>query len=119
MRKLLAAAAALLLIGGSLAPLAKADYAGDGCVSDFWMYKGLRGSTRIICDGERAADGSWERRRGFFADAYYRSYCGTYWCEGRVIPELKDIESYRVTDSTVLPDEPGWIASPEGARLVG
>lgn len=110
--------AGIIMLATATASQAEADYAGDGCVADFWMYKWLRGSTRIICDSERAADGSWERRRGFFADSYYRSFCGTYWCEGRVIPALKDITSYRVTDSTVLPDEPGWIPSPEGTRVV-
>lgn len=112
------AAAGLVLAGLFTAPTANADYVGDGCVADFWMY-GLRGSTRIICDSERAADGSWLRRRGFFADSYYRSFCGTYWCEGRVIPPLERIDPpYTVTDATIPSGEPGWIPSPEGKRII-
>lgn len=99
------------------APEAHSAPVGDGCVQDFWMWNGLRGATRMICDGYRAADGSWERRRGFFDDAYttngYAS-CSTYSCTyypPRYVPELKVIESYLVTDATVLPDEPGYIES--------
>ncbi len=99
------------------APAARAVPVGDGCVEDFWMWAGLRGATRAICDGYRAADGSWERRRGFFDNAYttngYAS-CSSYSCTyypPRYIAELKVIDIYRVTDATVLPDEPGYIES--------
>ena len=90
---------------------------GDGCVEDFWMWNGLRTATRMICDGYRAADGSWERRRGFFDDAYWTngsSSCSSYSCTyypPRYIAELEVIEAYRVNDGTVLPDEPGYIES--------
>jgi hypothetical protein len=96
-------------------PEAKAVPVGEGCVSDFWAYQGLRGSTRLICDGERAADGSWERRRGFFADSFYRPMtCSRYSCTGGYwVPELKVIDRYIVTDATVLHDEPGHIPSAE------
>ena len=30
---------------------------GEGCVSDFWMWRGIRSAERVICDGPRAADG--------------------------------------------------------------
>lgn len=110
---LLAAAglSALLLA----APEAKAAPVGEGCVSDFWMYNGLRASNRLICDSERRADGSWTRARGFFADPYWVPFrCGRYSCWGGYwMPELKVIDRYIVTDSTVLGDEPGHIASAE------
>lgn len=98
-----------------LSPPAAAAPIGQGCVEDFWMWRGLRTATRVICDGPKAADGSWERRRGFFDNEYYVPFsCGTYSCWGGYwVPELSVIESYRVTDGTVLPDEPGWIASAE------
>lgn len=96
-------------------PEAKAVPVGEGCVSDFWMWRGLRSAERMICDGERRADGSWERRRGFFDDEYYVPFrCYTYSCSGGYwVDELRVIESYIVTDATVLPDEPGHIPSVE------
>jgi len=43
-----------------------------------------------------------------------RDRCGTYSCYGGYwVPELKVIDVYRVTDDTVLHDEPGWIQSAE------
>ena len=122
MKRLIMAAA--LGFGVLAAPTAHAAPIGEGCVSDFWMWQGLRASTRVICDGDRAADGSWERRRGFFADAYTTngySSCYRYGCTyypPRFIPELKVMDTYRVTDATVLPDEPGWIASAEPRVVV-
>jgi len=94
---------------------AKAEPVGEGCVSDFWMWRGLRASSRMICDSDRRADGSWERRRGFFANEYYVPFrCSRYSCYGGYwVDELKVIERYIVTDDTVLPDEPGWIPSTE------
>ena len=96
-------------------PTAGAAPVGEGCVSDFWMYNGLRAASRMICDSDRAADGSWTRARGFFADEYYVPFrCSRYSCYGGYwVPELKVIDRYRVTDDTVLPDEPGWIPSAE------
>lgn len=96
-------------------PVSNAGPIGNGCVSDFWMWRGLRSAERIICDGPRAADGSWQRRRGFFDDEYYVPFqCGRYSCWGGYwVDELKVIESYRVTDETVLHDEPGFIESAE------
>lgn len=112
MRTILAITA---LVGAMLtAPPASALPA--GCVDQFWMWRGLRASTRIICDGPRQADGSWMRRRGFFADAYTTngySSCYAYGCTfypPRYVPELAVVDEYPVTDDTVLPDEPGWIA---------
>lgn len=110
-RLILAAASAVAL----LTPPAPAQAApvGDGCVQDFWMWQGIRSASRMICDGSRAADGSWERRRGFFDDEYYVPVsCSRYSCYGGYwVPELRVIESYRVTDATVLHDEPGYIES--------
>ena len=114
----LSAALGAILAALIVAPApAKAGPIGDGCVEDFWMWNGLRAANRVICDGTRAADGSWERRRGFFANAYttngYAS-CSSYSCTyypPRYVAELKVIDVYRVTDANVLPDEPGYIES--------
>lgn len=99
----------------AIAPVAAAQPVGEGCVQDFWMWRGVRSAERIICDGPRAADGSWERRRGFFDNEYYVPFrCSTYSCSGGYwVPELEVIDTYRVTDTTVLPDEPGFIESSE------
>lgn len=109
----LAGLAVSVALGGLFAPAAHAVPVGDGCVEDFWMWKGLRSATRMICDGYRAADGSWERRRGFFDDPYWVPFtCSRYSCSGGYwVAELKVIESYLVNDGNVLPDEPGYIES--------
>ena len=110
-----ALATALATLGLATAPAATAGPIGQGCVSDFWMWRGLRSAERIICDSERRADGSWTRTRGFFDDEYYVPFqCGRYSCWGGYwVGELEVIESYPVTDATVLGDEPGWIPSAE------
>jgi hypothetical protein len=116
-RLLVSVAAGGILAGFLTVPPANAAPVGDGCVEDFWMWNGLRTATRMICDGYRLADGSWERRRGFFDNAYWTngsSSCSSYSCTyypPRYIPELKVIDVYPVTDATVLPDEPGYIES--------
>ena len=102
-------------------PPAGAGPIGKGCVEDFWMW-GLRGATREICDGERQADGSWWRVRGFFDEAYWtrpRSVCsgGTWsstctYYEEELVPALEVIDPrYLVTDDTIPGGEPGWIPS--------
>lgn len=112
-RPLIAAVTALTVLAPALSAPAQAAPVGDGCVSDFWMWRGVRPAERMICDGSRAADGSWERRRGFFDDEYYVPVsCSRYSCYGGYwVPELEVIESYRVTDATVLPDEPPYLES--------
>lgn len=93
---------------------------GEGCVSDFWMWQGLRSATRMICDGERKPDGSWTRVRGFFDDSYYVPFrCSRYSCSGGYwVDDLEVIDRYPVTDDTVLPDEPGHIPSSEPRIVV-
>ena len=97
------AAAAILT-----SPPAVAVPVGQGCVEDFWMW-GLRSANRTICDGERQADGSWRRVRGFFDDAYWtrpRTSCsgGTWssvctYYEKELVPALEVIDpAYIVTD---------------------
>ena len=112
-KNLVVKAASVLLLAPLFAAPAQATPVGDGCVSDFWMWQGLRSASRMICDGYRAADGSWERRRGFFDDPYWvRMTCSRYSCSGGYwMPELKVIDVYRVTDDTVLPDEPHYLES--------
>jgi len=113
-KRFLAAAAACAVLVAVPVP-AQAGPMGEGCVEDFWMWRGLRSASRVICDSDRFADGSWERRRGFFDNEYYVPFqCGTYSCWGGYwVPELEVIDRYSVTDATVLPDEPGWIPSAE------
>jgi len=101
------------------APAASAGPVGQGCVEDFWMWY-LRSATRMICDGERQADGSWLRVRGFFDSAYVTnpySRCYSYGCTfypARYIEELEVIDpAYVVTDDTIPGGEPGWIPSAE------
>ena len=112
------AAAAILT-----SPPAGAGPTGEGCVEDFWMW-GLRSASRMICDGERQADGSWRRVRGFFDDAYwtrpYSSCSGGAWSsvctyyEKQYVPKLEVIDpAYFVTDDTIPGGEPGWIPSAE------
>ena len=102
-------------------PAAGAGPVGEGCVEDFWMW-GLRSASRMICDGERQADGSWKRVRGFFDDAYwtrpYSSCSGGAWSstctyyEKELVPALKVIDpAYFLTDDTIPGGEPGWIPS--------
>ena len=114
-----ALAGAAIATATATATPAQAAAVGEGCVSDFWMWNGLRSAERLICDGERQADGSWMRVRGFFDDAFTpngHSSCSRYSCTyypPRYVPQLKVIDRYVVTDATVLGDEPGWIPSAE------
>ncbi len=114
-----AAAAAVAAI--LTTPSAQAGPIGEGCVEDFWMWQGLRSVTRMICDGDRKADASWLRVRGFFDDRYYVPVtCSRYSCSGgHWVDELEVIDRYIVTDATVLPDEPGYIESAEPRTVTG
>ena len=107
-------ATAMLLLAS---PRACADPLPPNCVQQYWLY-GLRGTTRTLCDGPIRADGSWERRRNFYADTRYVPVtCSwTRWgggCSGGYTLPVFDtgIESYIVTPATVLPDEPGHIGN--------
>lgn len=102
-------------------PPAAAGPLGEGCVEDFWMWS-LRSASRVICDGERQADGSWKRVRGFFDAGYwtrpYSSCSGGAWSstctyyEKEWVPELRVIDpAYFLTDATIPGGEPGWIPS--------
>ncbi|QGJ90094.1 membrane protein [Mycobacterium phage Indlulamithi] len=96
------------------APKAKADGYDFGCETIHWGFLGSQ--RRIICDGPKRPDGSWERGRVILTPAHYvpRScYFGTYSssCSGgyQVDTTVQARESYIVFDSNVLPDEPGWL----------
>lgn len=87
------------------------------CVQQYWLY-GLRGTTRTLCDGPIRADGSWERRRNFYADARYVPVTCSWnrWgggCSGGYTLPVFDtgVESYIVTPATVLNDEPGHLGN--------
>ena len=110
MRAALATAIGGALVAGSLAAAPGAQ-AQAGCVSQPWLVV-LRMTVRTICDSPRNPDGSWERRRLFYAPEYWSSgYCTRYTCTlGHWVPEYSDFDQYHVTPDTVLPDEPGWIA---------
>lgn len=125
LRILLAAATLVAAFGTLAAPPAQADY-DKGCELIHWGLFG--GDRRMICDGPKAADGSWERKRMYFTPPYHRNASST--CSGGRYSssctyfEAADIplevhgtpEAYPVRDDNVLPDEPGWL--PPGA-LVG
>jgi len=81
-----------------------------GCVQQYWLYV-LRGTTRTICDGPIQPDGSWTRARGFYAsERYVPMSCSRYSCTGGYwLQEFDKRDTYIVTPTTVLPDEPGHI----------
>ncbi len=124
-RKLATIVASAVIAASAIltSPPAGAGPIGEGCVEDFWMWN-LRSASRMICDGERQADGSWKRVRGFFDAAYWtrpRTSCsgGTWsstctYYEPEFVPALEVIDPpYFLTDSTIPGGEPGWIPSAE------
>lgn len=111
--KRVAAGLAVVVLAGLTAPVAAATP--DNCVEQFWRY-GLRSATRIICDGPITADGSWTRGRaftapGYVADGYSVCYSEVFctYTPAREVAALDVRDYYRVTPSTVLPDEPGHV----------
>ena len=101
-------------------PLAHAD-SGLGCLTEKWGFLGS--SRRTLCDTPRAADGSWTRLRVVWTPAHYVPFTcsgGLYYssCSGgyAVDETLQAKETYPVTDSSVLPDEPGWL--PTGSDVI-
>ena len=103
---------------------ARADY-DPGCETVGWGINlfGNWNQRRTICDGPRNADGTWLRARGIWTPAYYRpsrSYCGSYSCtytEGGYVPEtMQAKETYITSDSTLPPNEPGWL--PPGTEII-
>ncbi|ASR86144.1 hypothetical protein SEA_BOBSWAGET_38 [Mycobacterium phage BobSwaget] len=95
-----------------------ADY-DPGCDVIRWGFLG--GQIRMICDGPKRPDGSWTRGRRIYVPEHIvpaRTTCsGTYsvTCtsyDKRYVDE-QEIEKihYDVTDDTVPPGEPGWLAS--------
>lgn len=112
-RRQLAAALAAGIFGVTAAfatAPAKADPLPGNCVQQYWLY-GLRGTTRTICDGPMAADGSWQRAREFYGPAFWSpGYCSYYYCSlGYPVAAFDKVDVYRVTPDTVLPDEPGYV----------
>lgn len=106
-------AAATLGLSGATAPVADAD-PGVGCETVRWGF--FWSQRRTICDGPRAADGSWTRARRVWTPAGYvrgSSYCSSYSCSysaGYYREESTTaFETYVVFDSNVLGDEPGWL----------
>lgn len=109
-------AAAVVMISVAtigLAPSANADVE-PGCQNDPWGFLGSQ--TRTICDGPRAADGSWVRFRMVWVPAHnvpIRTSCSSYSCttSGGYFQEEQVFEKvkYPVTDGTVVAGEPGWL----------
>lgn len=113
MRRATAALAALMWLAGCGAPSAGAD--APSCTSQFWMV-GLKSTTRTICDGPLAADGSWMRSRAFTAPAFtadgYSVCYSAAFCTftlPREVAAYNVSDTYRVTPETVLPDEPPYL----------
>lgn len=98
---------------------AHADQAIGNCLVTPWGIFGLT-QKRIICDQPIRPDGSWMRERMIGTPAHYEpattscsggsyySRCTTY-PGGWVEEQVADDETYPVTPSTVLPDEPGHL----------
>lgn len=82
----------------------------------WWRGEAMRMTQRIICDGPIQPDGSWIRKRDFYAPSYYRpvtcnwGYYGGSCYGGYWVDEYDSgIEQYEVRPDNVLPDEPGHI----------
>ena len=107
MRRICAVALAVVSLVTIPIPVAQA---APGCVQQPWMIF-LRMTMRTICDGPLQPDGSWIRRRLFYApETYVPVSCSRYSCTGGYwLNEYVDLEEYPVNPGTVLPDEPGWI----------
>jgi hypothetical protein len=115
----------LLIAAASFAaPTANAEEYDIGC--DFIRWGFLGGQVRMICDGPRRPDGSWQRGRMIFVPAHVNparstcssgSYSSTCTYREKEYVDQREIEKvfYDVTDDTVPPGEPGWL--PEGASI--
>ena len=108
----------LVLVVGALWAATRANALGANCQQQIWQYGGLLGrmTTRTLCDSPVRADGSWLRRRNFYAPAYdvpvscsWGRYGGG--CSGGYRRAEFDtgVEEYVVTPETVLADEPGHL----------
>ncbi|WXX09746.1 hypothetical protein [Mycobacterium phage MS619] len=122
--KITFALAALTVAATIAAPTANADDDYDvGCAFDRWGFLGSQ--VRTICDGPKRPDGSWHRGRIIDIPAHVnpaRTTCsGTYsvTCTSydKEYVDRREIEKvfYDVTDDTVPPGEPGWLA--EGVEI--
>lgn len=112
-RRIIAATASALVLGGTgLAATAPPAHA-DGCQTVPWGFLGSQ--KRTICDGPLRADGSWDRTRTIWwpsywvrgwcsGSAYYMSCTPGYW-----MPPGGNQETYPVNPDNVLPDEPGHL----------
>ncbi|TRW77547.1 hypothetical protein FK535_26865 [Mycolicibacterium sp. 018/SC-01/001] len=98
-----------------------------GCETVHW---GLFGSDRRqICDGPKQPDGTWQRTRTVYTPASFLPLrCTSHYLSssygsdpgdatsvtctgGYPVPQTtRAQESYVVAPTTVLPDEPGWLA---------
>lgn len=109
--------AAMLILGAAVGIKAHADPLPPNCVMQpWWRGEAMRMTQRIICDGPIRPDGSWIRKRDFYAPSYYKpvtcswgSYGGS--CYGGYWVDEYDsgIDTYEVRPDNVLPDEPGHI----------
>lgn len=108
--KRLTLAVALAVTASLLTPI-QAQALPAGCVQQPWMIV-LRMTMRTICDSPLNTDGSWVRRRLFYApETYVPISCSRYSCTGGYwLQEYSAFDEYPVTPEIVLPDEPGWIA---------
>ncbi|QNJ59269.1 membrane protein [Mycobacterium phage MrMiyagi] len=99
---------------------ASADY-NMGCERVRWGF--LWSGYRTICDGPKRPDGSWDRtRREWTPAGYVPVSCYGYSfisCSGGYYRQesTQRLETYPVTDATVLPNEPAWLP-PGTARIL-
>lgn len=112
LRRLLAgvlSALVLLGIGIGYASDVQAAPPGIGCQTVLWGFLGSQ--RRTLCDTPVAADGSWMRERTiWWPRRWVPLSCGRYSCWGGYWQEEGgNRETYPVTPSTVLPDEPAHL----------
>jgi hypothetical protein len=124
----LTAAAALVAMAGPAVSHADTVVApAMGCETVHWGLFG--GDRRQICDGPQQADGTWQRTRTVYTPASFKPLqCTSQYLSGSYGSDPGDAqsvtctggypvpqttlaqESYVVAPTTVLPDEPGWLA---------
>jgi hypothetical protein len=124
----LTAAAALLAVAAPAVGHADATIStATGCETVHWGFLG--GDRRQICDGPQQPDGTWQRTRTIYTPASFQPFrCTSQYltssygsdpgdaksvtCTGGYpVPQTaRAQESYVVAPTTVLPDEPGWLA---------
>lgn len=113
-RRLLAAVLSVLVllgVGVGYASDVQAAPPGIGCQTVLWGFLGSQ--RRTLCDTPVVADGSWMRERTiWWPRRWIPLSCSRYSCWGGYWQEEGgNRETYPVTPTTVLPDEPGHLGA--------